>query len=253
MGYEPVIVFPQGKFSVAALQALSYSSIVGAINTTLFAVDVSDSYHFTNLLSPFSIKSGFPILKRFYPDNLLGKAFSLLLDRPVVFAEHHSFFRTGYSEFSSLFSIPGVNWVNPACLFKKFHQTRMRPDQETAEVRFFSKEFLFENNIVSEMIHFQTAVMAETVGKVLVNGRSVVYETDGEVIHFCARKTPGESLEIQICGTEAPLFPKYRREKLKEIRILFRRKASELRDNFLCKSELLETMYSTIRNTLRRS
>lgn len=250
--YEPVIVFPQGRFSQTTLEALATSKFIGAINSTLFSFGDNDAIDLSELVSPIHTQQGFPLLKRYYPEDEIGYAFALLLGRPVVFTEHHAFFKKGYQKLSALFNQSDVDrWTSPANIFREFYQARQNSDGDT-EVRFFSKDFVYKCTKNSKRIHFQTPVLAQSVQNVFINEKIVSYKVNHDTINFSFAGDAVEPLYIKIVGSYLPDFPEYHKSEFEKIRILIRRKASEFRDNVICKSSFVEGLYSMIRKRLKK-
>lgn len=97
--WDPVMVFPQGLFSSAATVALRKEGYLAATNSGISSADQPMTNRVGDLLAPASTAyGGVPLFKRHYPNDLLPFALDLFLGRPVLIAEHHTYFRRGYDE-----------------------------------------------------------------------------------------------------------------------------------------------------------
>jgi hypothetical protein len=105
--YDPVIVFPQGRFSSVAMQALKDQGYFAAFNSTLRATD-SDELQATEYQRPFTtIYHDFPLFLRRYPKDKTHFTQDLVSGRPIIIVEHHGAFRNGYKIMTDL-----IDWVN---------------------------------------------------------------------------------------------------------------------------------------------
>jgi len=105
--FDPVMVFPQGRFSSVAVKALGDAGYVAAFNSTLEATDSADvpaaEYH-----HPASMMyGGFPLFLRRYPVDRSGFLGDVASGRPILVTAHHGSFRHGYKPVTDF-----VDWVN---------------------------------------------------------------------------------------------------------------------------------------------
>jgi len=105
--YDPVMVFPQGRFSSVAMLALKDQGYRSAFNSTLRATD-GDELPFIEYQRPATtIYHDFPLFLRRYPKNKSGFLQDLALGRPIIVVEHHGIFKTGYKPMTDF-----IDWVN---------------------------------------------------------------------------------------------------------------------------------------------
>lgn len=104
LNYDPVIVFPQGRFSTTAIKTLKDSGFQAAFNTHIEAVGdtlpplkepASTCYH------------GFPVFLRRYPKDRKLFVEDIENGRPILIVEHPGAFKKGYKEITDL-----IDWVN---------------------------------------------------------------------------------------------------------------------------------------------
>jgi hypothetical protein len=105
--YDPVIIFPQGRFSSVAMQTLKDQGYFAAFNSTIRATDREEPPAI-EYQRPFSTKYyDFPLFLRRYPKQKFLFVQDITSGRPIIIVEHHSAFRNGYKTMTEL-----VDWVN---------------------------------------------------------------------------------------------------------------------------------------------
>lgn len=107
LAYDPVMVFPQGRFSSVAMQVLKEHGYVAAFNSTLRATDGEEPRSIEYQLPATAIYHDFPLFLRRYPKDRLRFVQDIAAGRPIVIVEHHEAFRDGYKTMTDL-----VDWVN---------------------------------------------------------------------------------------------------------------------------------------------
>lgn len=105
--YDPIMVFPQGRFSTVAMRALRDEGYFAAVNSTIAGTD-SEGVPATELSKPFTrIYHDFPLFLRRYPKDRSLFLQDLASGRPIIIVEHHSVFRNGYTTVTKF-----VDWLN---------------------------------------------------------------------------------------------------------------------------------------------
>jgi hypothetical protein len=105
--YDPVIVFPQGRFSTVAMRALKDHGYSAAFNSTIQATDREEPPAI-EYQGPFTtIYHDFPLFLRRYPKDKSHFIQDLASGRPIIIVEHHGAFRNGYKTITDM-----VDWVN---------------------------------------------------------------------------------------------------------------------------------------------
>jgi len=92
--HDRVMVFPQGKFSEAAMRTLKHTELIAAVNNGTISADpypraitISDVWDVAVMGY-----DNFPIFTRRYPwDNVENFAFDILLGKPVLIVIHHDY------------------------------------------------------------------------------------------------------------------------------------------------------------------
>lgn len=107
LAYDPVFVFPQGRFSSMAMQALKDQGYFAAFNSTLRATDEEDIQTIDHILPVTRKYHDFPLFLRRYPKDRAYFVQDMIIGRPIVIVEHHGAFRNGYKPLTDL-----VDWIN---------------------------------------------------------------------------------------------------------------------------------------------
>ena len=252
ISFDKVIVFPQGRFSLLTLKALGESEITGAINTTLFSYGDTLEIRSVDLISPVLIRFGFPLFRRRYPSDTIGLALDGLLDRPIFYAEHHTFFRDGYSKLNKLFKKNrNAQWLTPENVITRYYQTK-KDIEGHVSVRFFSSDFSYKNNHGSSIIHFETKATGGSPVGVSIDGNNIPFKHQNGTISFYGNVSNGTTIHIIIEKEIKKAVGRYNKSWKQKLHIRQRRYLSEIRDNYISKYKPIECAYEFIRNTLRR-
>ncbi len=100
--YDPVMVFPQGYFSLTAIQALKDRGFFAAFNSTLRAVGESDPPEIEYQHPATMIYHNFPVFLRRYPKDKALFSQDVQNGRPIIIVEHHRAFQKGFKMITDL-------------------------------------------------------------------------------------------------------------------------------------------------------
>lgn len=113
-----IMVFPQGKFSAAAMAALKAGGFDAALNSTFRPVHGSSRISLSELIQPAVLAhAGFPLFLRDYSNRTHATeiAFKLFFGRPVFIVEHHHAFRHPAALLAAVARVnavaPRIDWV----------------------------------------------------------------------------------------------------------------------------------------------
>lgn len=141
--YDRVMVFPQGKFSHAAMQSLRQSEMLAAVNTELTDHRTGRGVRASELLQPaITSYAGFPLfLRRPANEPMANFALDLLLGKPCLVVTHHDYFQQGMQPLVSLVQSlnaleSNLTWTNLETIVSKTFSLRANPDSAT-DVRLF--------------------------------------------------------------------------------------------------------------------
>jgi hypothetical protein len=233
IGWDPVMIFPQGVFSSASLPALRSEGYLAAVNSGIASVDRPGANHVADFLAPASLAyGGVPLFKRHYPRDLLPFALDLFIGRPVLITEHHTYFRSGYdaaSEFASRLKAlePGLSWAPLGHTLRTAVQQRVT--SAGVELRAYTDEIVIGRSDAHEprtLIKPETD--ADSICSVRVNGLPAAYRIKSDCI-----EVPIDAAECRVDVIRHQSAPS--RIALPSLgyraKVAARRYLSELRDN----------------------
>jgi hypothetical protein len=243
-GFEQVMVFPQGRFSTAAIAALRTNNYLAAVNTTCFPTNIGPGdLTVGDLLRPAVTRyNGFPIFQRHYPRRLFDFAFDLFLGRPALVVEHHEYFRNGVGTLEELVAAlyqlqPDLTWPILTSQLTRSCQMRSLANGST-EVQFFTRIFQMTNRergpgrfLLSKHEPDSTAVQ-----RVLVDGTSMPFSFEKGFLQLEVQADdPGQVLNIEIVDREQPQQQAGGFGIVHNTGVMLRRGLSEFRDNTLAR------------------
>jgi len=107
LDYDPVMVFPQGRFSSLALRVLKEQGYIAAFNSTLQPTDGQQPPACEFEMPASTALNDFPVFLRRYPNDRDGFLRDINFGRPILIVEHHKAFLHGYQTITEL-----VDWIN---------------------------------------------------------------------------------------------------------------------------------------------
>ena len=242
LAFDPIMVFPQGRFSTSAMLALRTSGYLAAVNTTRFPTNAGAApLTIADFLRPAITKfHGFPLFQRRYPRRLIDFAFDVFLGRPVLIVQHHEDFRDGYQQLeefvNGLYRLePKLTWgplsyqLMQSCMVRSLSEGSM-------EVRFFTRQFRFKNAQPhrTSLVFSKEEPDASTISSVVVDGTSVPFSVKNGLLTFEHQADAGQAIDVTILDRSrlpAPT-PKWR-GVTHTVGVPVRRALSEFRDNIL--------------------
>jgi hypothetical protein len=240
--FEHVMVFPQGRFSTAAITALRRTRYLAAVNTTCFPIngEVGDLRVGDFLRPAVTRYDGFPIFSRRYPGHLFDFAFDLFMGRPAFVAEHHNYFRGGFEKWEEF--VAQLHRIEPALSWPSLTDQLMRTclkryiANDIVEVQFFTRKFLLVN-AEERLARFSLCKHEPDPGlveSVLVDGISTPFSFKKDFLNLELEIDPRHVKTIEIVDRQVMRHSK--KVSLGIIHnsgVLLRRGLSEFRDNAL--------------------
>lgn len=238
--FEPVMVFPQGRFSKAAICALRERNYLAAVNTSPFpSNEDSDELTVADLLRPAVTRyRGFPIFQRRYPRRLFDIAFDIFMGKPALVVEHHEYFRDGCKDAEEFVARmceiePKLKWptltkqLSQCCLVKT-------SSSGSGEIQFFTRKFqLSDERGPRHFILSKEEPDPSIIQEVLVDGASVPFSFDKEFLKVELELTPGQVRNLEVIDREQPYAQARSFGVVHNTGVALRRGLSEFRDNTL--------------------
>jgi len=252
--FDDVMIFPQGVFSSASIQALKTTNYLGAVNSSLYSVDAIDSPIKLRDLIDVAVTRyhAFPLFIRRYPRDIAELAFDFFLGRPAFLTEHQDDFRNGFDRLLDFVAQlkglqPGIHWTGLGEAIRNTYLQRSVEDHNV-HARFFSRRVTIRNQSPEskEYLLFKKQSQSETIAGVWVDNLQVPYETEHGDLVLKMRIEANSASTIEVKYEDS--FPvQAERSASGKIKVFIRRHLSELRDNYLSKNEGLWELAMKVR------
>jgi hypothetical protein len=262
VAFDPVMVFPQGKFSSTAISALRTSGYLAAVNTTCFPTNAdAEPLTVADFLRPAVTRFfGFPLFQRRYPRRLIDSAFDIFLGRPALIVQHHDDFRDGYARLEEF--VRGLHRMEPKLSWGALQERlmrvcMMRSTSRTSkkEVRFFTRRFMFASDepVRRRLILSKHEPNASAISGVTVDGASVPFGFRDDFLVFEHQAEAGPRvLDIAVIdGPKSPAIVPKAPGAGHIVGVCARRALSELRDNALARHPRLLAAATTLATRLK--
>jgi len=106
--FDKVMVFPQGKFSNQAMQALKENHYMAAINTIPISTNLYEHFQVKDFITPYITKyHDFPLFTRSNPEDIMDISFNLFIGKPAFLVIHHDYLKDNYKNLIS--SVMNIN------------------------------------------------------------------------------------------------------------------------------------------------
>jgi hypothetical protein len=247
LSYSTTMVFPQGRFSTAALTALKANNYLAAVNSSPSPAysGVYGSLTVADFLTPAVTRyGGFPLFVRRYPAGLEHFAFDLFFGKPLLAVEHHEYFKDGgarLAEFvARINSFKKLQWTGLHDIMKKSYLEREISNEITA-CRLYTNHHVIENPANRDRTFIVTKFETGDVRiqRVLVNGVATGFLIIDNVLEFATRIPALSSRVVQIVYRNSLSHAELERGFASRSHVWAHRMLSEFRDNVLCRSGFL--------------
>ncbi len=242
LSHDPVMVFPQGVFSEAAMAALKQARFIGVVNSEVISTDpqprtITIADYWKVAVMNYS---DFPIFTRRYPwAGVENFAFDILLGKPCIVVVHHNDCHddcrhvTEFMERLNRLNAP-LRWTNLAEVVRRsFRQREATPD--VVEVEMFGHEIRLENTSNREKTYRcgKQESVPSAIRDILVGGQSISWTAGQNQITFEFKLGPGQNKAVTITTTE-PSAAGFAGESLRyRLKAMVRRYLCEIRDNYM--------------------
>jgi hypothetical protein len=256
---DRVMVFPQGGFSVEAMEVLKSRNFYAAVNTVAHPMGRPVPLTIADLAQPAVLRyGGFPLFTRTYVKATKSQdvAFNVFFGRPVFIVEHHDVFKRPESlaEVASTINsvAPEIRWCNLETAVMNSVLRRRTPDG-LVKVRAYSGTVRITNDrdsIERFSVEWSHAGQCPPVEQVLRDGtpdRS--FEVDDSRIRLSVDMAPGNSRTLSVMYRND--FTGFGTLGLQwNAKAFLRRRLSEVRDNYVSKNQHLLSLARTLQRRL---
>ncbi len=260
LAFDNVMVFPQGIFSARSMEVLKSNNYLAALNDEPFATDVERSLEIRSLLEPaVTVYGNFPLFVRRFPEEMVEAAMDLFWGRPALILAHHDFFKGGYRQVAE--SIDRINaldrdleWSRVGEIVRRSYLTR-QVVPGIVEVKTCTSHTIVENFSHSRIDYLVSKEEPDkaSIASVRFRGRDMGYTFSEGKVRSSVRLEPGERGLLEIMYGDGCLDSGGRGQECRNsFAILSRRYLSEMRDNYISRSDFLLSVATKLKDLLLR-
>ena len=258
---DRVMVFPQGNFSVEAMEVLKSNNFYAAVNTVPYPTQRQVHLTIAELAQPAVLRyGGFPLFLRHPIKGTESHdiAFKLFFGRPILIVMHHDDFQRPElltEMVSRINSIePEIRWSNLASVVSNSVLWRKLPNGRH-DVRAYSGSIGIENNSSSLerfSIEWTNHGYQPSVGQVLKGGAPCRnFQIDDAGIRVSVELAPCTSETVAVVYQNCYAMLENLSFK-RNIKAFLRRRLSEIRDNHLSKNPRILAIAKTFVSSVQR-
>ena len=247
---DKIMVFPQGRFSVEAMQMVKSHNFYAAVNKITHPINQPNRLTIGELAQPAVLRyGGFPLFIRRPIQQTQSQdiAFNLFFGRPVLIGEHHDMFRSPGSLVEIANKIndvaPAIHWSNLGTVAVNSILTRRTPDG-THHVRAYSGTVQISNDsnfFRHYSIEWGEPSMGASIEGVLTDGTPCSgFVINDAGLQLSIGLAPGASQTLSVVYRNANTTMRNFGRRW-NTQAFLRRRLSELRDNYLSKNQRLLT------------
>jgi hypothetical protein len=257
---DRVMVFPQGSFSIEAMDALNSHNFDAAVNTVPHPRQQEVRLTLREVAQPAVLRySGFPLFlrKNSLKTQAAEIAFRLFFGIPILIVEHHDVFKEPQSLIDAVNRInaaaPGIHWSSAGEAARGSALGR-RVSGGRLQLRAYARTVRIENSSISPeriVVEWTYSGVARSFEAVRRNGVPCTdVELSDSQVRVSAVLEPRIS-EIFSIHHQRPNATLVRMSFGYSTRAFVRRRLSEIRDNYISKSPALLAATKTLRRSLR--
>ncbi len=242
LGYDPVMVFPQGVFSGCAFSGLRQSGFIAAVNNDTIAVDSGPvSISIRDFWNVAVMNYGsFPVFTRRYPwEGIENFAFDIIIGKPAIVVIHHDYCNDHYEALVKFIKDLNalecsLNWRSISEVVRhSFRERVLSPD--TCEVEMYGMELRLQNCNDRRCCYLVRKRESEPSQIHEVRSESAELEwnyTDGSIC-FKIELDPGAKETLSVQFRESPRNSHRYGSLYRKAGTAFRRYLCEARDNYV--------------------
>jgi len=262
LDHSRVMVFPQGAFSPETGRALKLNGFVAAVNTQVAPSNgAQNETTIADLWDVAIMKYGtFPIYtRRYLHHGIENMGFDGLLGKPCFLVAHHDIFREhGRDLVEFIAQLNTLKWNlrwRPLGEAIRHSYKAYNQDGGSRVVQMFAEQLVLENSSAEsqDILFVKEESDGDCVRAVSVNQASVAFHHEGNYLTWEAKLRPRERADVQIAySNNLALAPTHNNLGYRT-KAALRRYLSEVRDNYLSRSETLSRGASKALTLIRNS
>ena len=239
--HDPVMVFPQGIFSEAAMDVLRHTGLIASVNNDIISADphpraitVSDVWDIAVM------RYSFPLFTRRYPwEGIENFAFDALLGKPAIAVIHHDYCSDQCARLVNF--IQRLNALHRAPTWRNLGEVVRRSCRQrevspgAVEVEMYGTELRIENRS-DQAKHFlirRRDHEASAIQQICVGAQGISWKPVNGHIELEIKLNPGENQVIQIRFYDAAEKRRSGDNLAYRLKAMLRRYLCEVRDNYI--------------------
>jgi lipoprotein signal peptidase len=257
LGFDRVMVFPQGRFSGEAMRALRASPMFSAVNTELVDCQTGAGVKGHELLRPAIMSfGGFPLFMRRRAEEASANfALDLLLGKPCLIVTHHQFFEDGLKPLRA--AVDRLNALQPDMAWTNLERGILSTYSVCSSsnggqaVRLYSARTTVQPQ-TDETISFRRLETDPEVVEVFVNGTQLPCSRLAGGIQFTVKGPGKETMTVEARSSIREPRVQAIQSRKHRLKVSARRYLSEVRDNYLCRFPRLNERAASVQQLLHR-
>ena len=239
--HDPVMVFPQGIFSEAAMSVLKHTDLIGAVNNDVVSADPCPRVITISDVWDVAVMGySFPLFTRRYPwEGIENFAFDTLLGKPAITVIHHDYCSDHGARLVNF--VQQVNALQCAPTWRNLgdvvrRSCRQRGDSPGAvEVEMYGRELRIENRSghPKRFLIRRRECEPSAIERICADAQEIVWRQVNGRINFEIDLNPGESRVIKMKSHNFVGKERNRDNLPYRFKTMLRRYLCEIRDNYV--------------------
>jgi hypothetical protein len=256
--YQPVMVFPQGVFSVEAMRCLSTGGYLAAVNTEVADCHRQARLTLQDLLDPAVLcYDGSPLFSRRRPgDGPVNFAVDSFLGKPCLVVLHHDFFKGGIQNLEELVRTfahfhPELSWDGLENIVKECAVSKREADGRRT-VRIFADRAVIRVGQGEKLTIVKREVDNDKICRVELDNRVVDFSFENGFLKLALESAAARTISVSIVTADSPAVRATEDSVGEKARVAMRRYLCEFRDNYSAKSAMLSRCVRSLAKSSQR-
>jgi hypothetical protein len=239
--YDPVMIFPQGIFSEAAMDALKHTDLIAAVSNDVVSADRNPrAITISDMWDVALVGYSFPLFTRRYPwEGIENFAFDTLLGKPAIAIIHHDYCSDHCARLVKF--VQEVNALQCAPAWRNLGEVVRRSCRQrevfpgTVEVEMYGTELRIENrsNQAKHFVIRRRESEPSDVREIRAGNSRVNWDSDDGYVRFELELDPAESKLLSIRFHELAVDRSNGDNLPYRLKTMLRRYLCEVRDNYV--------------------
>jgi hypothetical protein len=239
--HDPVMVFPQGIFSEAAMSALKRTDLIASVNNDIISADQHPrAIRISDVWDIAVMGYTFPLFTRRYPwEGIENFAFDALLGKPAIAVIHHDYCSDHCARLvkfiDQLHALPSAPiWRNLGEVVRRSYRQR-EVSPAAVEVEMYGTELRIENRFAQSKRFFIRRRESEpsAIQRIGADAQEIAWRQTNGRIDFEIELNPGENQVIKIEFHDLAGKERNGDSLPYRLKTMLRRYLCEMRDNYV--------------------